>query len=191
MKKSMALGLALAVAVPAGVWAQSATQNVSLTASVPKFCKYDSVSSFTGTINIGSTSYNTSSSTVEISAGANATGIMQDWAFTFNAQATCNFASTIQLTSLGGGLRPSPVPPISAGTFLDKLDYTANGRWSSSAAAALTTVGAAGSVSSSLRPVGAASSGNVTVDVGAVVNTTAPLLAGTYSDTLRITISPQ
>lgn len=192
MKRTTKLIGASLLAAAAGtgvVWAQSATQNVTITAAVPAFCKFESVSALTGDINIASSTLGTSSSTVTIAAGANASGVMQDWAFTFNAQATCNKASTLQIGSLGGGLKDGTPENLVSGVFLNRMDYQATGKWASSANASFTTSGAP--INSPLRSVGAAATGNVTVDVSAVVNATSPLLAGSYSDTLRITISPQ
>lgn len=187
MLKRIAVGITL-VALPAISWATD--QDVTLTASVPKYCKFDSVQAITGDVNIGSTTLGLASSTVNILSAANATGVMQDFAFTFNATATCNTPSQIVISSINGGLKDSTPTPVTSGLFLNRIDYIASAHWASAPVAGITTAGSP-IASSPPRLVNTAKTGNVTVDVSAVVNTSAPLAAGDYTDTLRISISPQ
>ena len=187
MLKKIAVGVTLA-ALPAVSWATD--QNINLTASVQKFCKFDSVQPISGDVNIGSTSLGLGASTVNIQSAANATGVMQDFAFTFTAAATCNSPSQIVISSINGGLKDATPTPVSSGLFLNRIDYIASAHWATAPVAGITTSGTPVS-SSPPRLVNTAKTGAVTVDVSAVVNTSAPLAAGDYTDTLRISISPQ
>ena len=165
-------------------------QTINLTATSPKFCQFTSVPGFSATINASGTAL-IGTSTVNIDTAASSSGIMNDFAFRFTANATCNAPSKFHLSSLGNGLKPSPVPTVSSGTFLNQINYQASGTWNGGTASALTTTGGAGPATSTDRLQAAAVAGQVIVDVTAVLNTSAPLLAGTYADTLRLTLEPQ
>jgi hypothetical protein len=174
--------------IPAVAW--STDQNIDVTANVPKFCQFTSVPGFTGAINATGTPL-LGTSTVSIDTAATSSGIMNDFAFTFTANALCNTPSKFHLTSLGNGLKPSPVPTVSSGTFRNHINYQASGKWNGGVASGLTTTGGTGPLHSTDRMQATAVAGQVTVDVTAVLNTSAPLLAGTYADTLRLTLEPQ
>ncbi len=187
MRKRVLVGLAV-LALPTIAWATD--QNINLTASVPKFCKFDSVQPISGDVNIGTTSLGIASSTVNILNAASATGLMQDFAFTFNATATCNAPSQLVISSINGGMKDATPTPVSSGVFLNRIDYLASAKWAGSAAAAITTSGTP-VTSSPPRLVSSAKTGSVVVDVTANLNTSAPLAAGDYTDTLRISLTPQ
>jgi hypothetical protein len=190
MKRLSKLLIAGVIAVPAMAWAQSATQNITLNASVAKYCNFTSISGFTNSVNaVGVPTLGIS--TVAITNGTNANGIMNDFAFTYSANATCNTPSNFHLTSLGNGLKNVTPTPVSSGGFLSVINYQASGKWNGGTTSQLTTTGAAGPLNSLDRPLATAASGQVVVDVSASLNTSAPLLAGTYTDTLRLTLTPQ
>lgn len=180
--------LAGLAALPVVAWATD--QSINLTANVPKFCQFTSVPGFSGTINASGVAI-LGTSTVNIDTASSSSGVMNDFAFTFTANATCNSPSKFHLTSLGNGLKPSPSPGVASGVFLNHIDYQASGKWNGGAASALTTTGGAGPIMSNDRLQATAVAGQVTVDVTALLNTSAPLLAGTYTDTLRLSLEPQ
>jgi hypothetical protein len=185
MKRLSMLLLAGAAVIPAFAWA--ADQNINLTANVTKFCVFTAVPGFTNPVNASGVA-SLGTSTVAITNGATSAGIMNDFAFTFTANATCNAPSKFHLTSIGNGLKNGSV---AVPGFLNVINYQASGKFNNGIASQLTTNGAAGPLVSVDRATATAISGSVVVDFNASLNTAAPLLAGTYTDTLRLTLTPQ
>jgi hypothetical protein len=104
------------------------------------------------------------------------------------ANVACNGPSNLQLTSLSGGVKNA----TTASGFANIIDYTASATWHSVTATidTSTTAGAAGSESGTAQPVATAFSGSLTVSITPLANTL-PLVQGSYTDTLRITLTPQ
>lgn len=189
MRTTRAILSGLAVVVfPAVVLA--ADQSINVTAEVPKFCKFDSAPTFAGLNNVTVASASTSSSVLNVTTATNATGIMNSAGFNFTIPATCNFPSQVTFTSVNGGLKDSSPTPVISGTFLNRIDYTATlFQWGIAGPTGLTTNGTANASASSAS--GAASSGSLQGNVYFQVNNAAPLAAGDYTDTLRISLAPQ
>lgn len=188
MRKTIAVGLTLA-AVPAVSWATD--QSINLTANVPKFCKFDASPTINSLNNVSVTSASPSASVITVTTPTNATGVMNDAGFNFSIQATCNFASQVVMTSLNGGLTDTTPEPIVSGTFLRRIDYSALATWDSAPIGIFSTTGVAGASSTPQRTPGGANSGPLNVAVGFIRNPTAPLAAGDYTDTLKISLTPQ
>lgn len=188
MIRTRALLAGFAVAACPAV-AMAADQNINLTAEVPRFCKFDGVPQFGALTNFTVGSIGMASSTINMSSATNASGLMNDASFRVRIAATCNFASNISLASINGGLKDSTPEAVVSGTFLNRIDYRAGlSEWGSAGLVEFITSGTPTSVSA-----GAASphAGDVVVLVHLEQNTTAPLAAGDYTDTLRISLTPQ
>ncbi|MCB1518991.1 MAG: hypothetical protein KDJ37_00275 [Hyphomicrobiaceae bacterium] len=177
-------GLALPVAVSA------TDQSIELTANVAKFCKFDADPTIGSLNNMTVVSSSTSASVLDVTTATGPTGIMNTAGFNFQIQATCNFPSQVTLTTLNGGLTDASPEPISSGTFLRRIDYNVTSLWNGAGVGILATTGVAGQTS---PPQAAphAHSGPLQVIVSTIANTTAPLAAGDYTDTLKISLVPQ
>ena len=170
-------GFAAALLVSTAAQAQSATQDITITASVVKTCSINSAA--TGTAG---------SATVPISAAGNVntTSITPTGAPFGNV--ACNAPSNIQLSSINGAL----TGPAAAAGFDNIINYSATATWNSVTANLDTsTTGGSGSTETgSAQAVGTANSGNLTVSITPAANAQ-PLVIGTYSDTLRVSLTPQ
>lgn len=158
--------------------AQTATQDINISATVTKAC----------TINNTATGTPGSATIPVTAAGAVTTTSITPTGSPF-ANVACNAASNLQLTSVNGGVVNATSP---GSGFTNIIDYTASATWNSQTATIDTssTPAAAGSESGALVAVGTANSGNLTVSITPLANTL-PLVVGAYSDTLRVTLTPQ
>ena len=160
-------------------------------ANAAKYCSFDADGTFSGLNNIGVDSTARPTSIVHIQNPVNAGGFLQGANFTFLIHTVCNAPSNYQLTTLHGGLT-NPAPAPVSGTWLNRIDYSAHvtlpalGGITSS----LDTNGTA-LATSSLQTNGVPYSGQLQVSFEITANSTAPLVAGNYSDTLTITVNPQ
>jgi hypothetical protein len=193
MKTGLILG-GVALALGAVAWPAmkglAANQNINLSANVTKFCKFDAAPTFSGLNNISVASNSIGTSVLNVNTATNASGIMANSGFTMAVNATCNHPSQVIMTTVKGGLKDSTPTSVSSGTFLNRLDYAALATWDGAPIGILSTNGTA-NTSSSPQLASGAHSGPLTVGVGFILNQTSPLLAGDYSDTLRISLSPQ
>ncbi len=195
-KRNLGLALALAgaaTATPAsvGLAVVSPGQQIVVGATAQKYCSFDADGSFSGLNNIGIDSTARPTSIVHIQNPVNAGGFLQGANFTFLIHTVCNAPSNYRLSTLHGGLtNPAPMP--ASGTWLNRIDYSAHvtlpalGGITSS----LNTNGIAGAASS-LQTYGVPYSGQLQVSFEIAANSTAPMVAGNYSDTLTITVNPQ
>lgn len=187
MQKIIAVGLALA-AIPAVSWATD--QTINLTANVPKFCKFDANPTIGSLNNVSVVSSSTSASVINVTTATSPTGLMNNAGFNFNIQATCNYPSQVVMTSLNGGLKDSTPEAAVGGTFLRRIDYSVLATWDSAPLGIFQTSGTAGASSSPQRAP-TAHTGPLNVAVGFILNQSAPLAAGDYTDTLKISLMPQ
>lgn len=158
--------------------AQTATQDINITATVARACTINNVA--TGT---------PGSATIPVSAaGAVDTTPITPTGSPF-ANVACNAPSNLQLTSQSGGVVNATAP--GAG-FTNIIDYSASATWNSVTANVdtATTAGAAGAEAGTAVPVATAGSGNLTVSITPQANAQ-PLITGNYADTLRVTLTPQ
>ncbi len=106
------------------------------------------------------------------------------------ANVACNSPSTLLLTSLNGGVFNSST----LSGFDNVINYIASATWNSVTATIDTSTNPAASLggneSGSPEPVATAGSGSLSVTITPIVNAQ-PLVTGAYSDTLRITLTPQ
>lgn len=177
-----------AALVPVVAWAQSASQDINLTASVTPFCTFTSAAPvISNATNITVVSAASPTSAVQITTPTTATGLAQGASFLYEIGALCNAASTATITSLGGGLKDSTPEPIASGTFKNRLDYTATVQWGLSSQFTTNGTANASATSSQSGP----RNGPVAVSVAFAPDNSAPVVAGDYADTLRITLAPQ
>lgn len=189
MRRTRTILSGLAVATSA-LAAAAADQSINVTANVPKFCKFDAAPTFTGLNNVTVGSASPSTSLINVTTATGATGIMNAAGFSFTIPATCNFPSQVTFLSVNGGLKDSSPTPVVSGTFLNRIDYTALlYNWGDAGVTGLTTNGTANASASSTSA--AARSDSLQGNVFFQVNNSAPLAAGDYTDTLRISLTPQ
>lgn len=195
---ALGLGAAALIAVPVVVWAQSATQDVNLSANVTPFCKFNTVAIPGGLLsNFAIDSVSTSASALHIVNPINTTtGELNSASFELRLGSVCNTQSGVVLTTANGGLTPtSPrtIDPGSVSSFATRIDYTANAIWPNAAfggGATLVTAGVPnGSASSGNAPNAQLSTLRVMVTIDA--SPTTIVAAGTYSDTLTVRLEPR
>jgi hypothetical protein len=158
--------------------AQTATQDINITATVLKSCTVNNVATGTaGTANIP----------VSV-AGAVTTTTITPTGSPF-ASVACNAPSNLQLTSLNGGVKNVGVPGTG---FTNIIDYTASATWNSVSASLDTSTlsTAVAAEAGTAVAVSTAHSGNLSVSITPIANAL-PLITGSYSDTLRVTLIPQ
>ena len=119
------------------------------------------------------------------------TGQLLSASISLKFKAVCNYAHYFSMQTANGGLQPQTRSVPVAGGFLDHVNYTARLGWGA-ATNALKTSGAAGQKIPALF-IGGAYAGDLTLDFTVDGNSgnNLPLLAGSYSDTLIITLGPQ
>lgn len=106
------------------------------------------------------------------------------------ANAACNTPSNLQLTSQSGAVLRSGAPPSG---FTNLINYSASAGFSSATATlnTATTAGATGPESgSAASTTGTTPTGTLSLTI-TPQSSSLPLISGSYSDTLRITITPQ
>lgn len=174
---SLALLPLLIVLCPSESFAQTATQDVQISATVAATCTINNVA--TGGV---------STVTIPVSAsGAVDTTPLTPSGSPF-ASVACNAPSNLQLTSQSGGVKTATTAVTG---FAAKIDYTASATWHSVTATINTaSAGPTGPYSGTAAPVATAFSGSLSVSITPTANAL-PLLAGSYSDTLRVTLVPQ
>jgi hypothetical protein len=177
MKKFLIAAAAVA-AMSSSAMAQTASQDITITASVDGFCAISGAANTTALI--------PTSTTTGLTTGSPPSP-------TFNV--TCNKGSTVKLTSLNGastlGNALENAILTSALGFRNKIEYSASVTGPGSTAVVLDTnvVSGPGANVTGAFAVGAASASATTVTITPETSTS-PLLAGSYSDTLTVTIAP-
>ena len=156
--------------------AQAATQDVNITATVPKYCT------------IGGTATPAAlNTTIPVSSTGSVTTATQN--FTVNT-VVCNVATNVVATSVSGGVKSATAP---ASGFTNIIDYTGAATFGSATSTinTATAPAAAGSEAGNTAATPGATAGDLTISVTPAQPST-PLMAATdYSDVLRITLTPQ
>ena len=175
-KTELALATVCLTLLPLPSIAQTATQEIEITATVPTFCSINN--SATG---------GPSAAVIPIStAGAVVTSPITPTNSPF-ATVSCNAPSDLQLTSDNGGVTTG----ATALGFASYINYEAEATWNGVTASVDTTSSSGtGPVSGTAAPVPTAFAGSMSVVINPAANTL-PLIQGAYSDTLRITLTPQ
>ncbi len=169
---------AFALAGAGSANAQTATQDINITATVTKACTVNNaVSGTPGT------------AVIPVSAaGAVTTTAITPTGSPF-ANVVCNAPSNLQLTSLSGGVVNAAA---AVAGFSKIIDYSASATWGGATATlnTSTVATAAAAESGPLAPIAAANAGSLSVTITPIANAL-PLIIGAYSDTLRVSIIPQ
>lgn len=198
MKKILLIGAAFAPLAMAGAAHAASTANatVNLNATVPNTCYIVSLSADGDDDDDGDVSQtnasNTNSATVSVNYGtslANSnTAVRKASTVTYSLNAYCNYAShSVGIKSDNGGMT-NTATTTSIGTFDRRIPYTASFSWGSttpsvSATGPMNT----GVADSDFANVTSTSAVNTTANLNIVTtNGTNPLLAGSYSDVLRV-----
>ncbi len=158
--------------------AQTATQDINISATVTKACTINNVA--TGTAG---------TATIPVSlAGVVNTSAITPTGSPF-ANVACNAASFLQLSSVNGGVVNAGAP---GSGFTNIIDYTASATWNSVTATlnTSTVATAIGTETGVQQSVATANSGNLVVSI-TPLTPSLPLITGAYSDTLRVTLTPQ
>ena len=106
------------------------------------------------------------------------------------ANAACNTPSNLQLTSQNGAVKNSGTAPSG---FSNLINYSASASFSGASASldtATIATATGAEPGTAVSTTGATPSGTMSVTITPQANST-PLITGTYTDTLRITITPQ
>lgn len=167
---------ALSMAAATGAHAQAATQDLNITASVPKFCSVN-----------GSATPAALSTTIPVSATGVVTTTTQN--FTVNT-VTCNTAADVVATSTGGGVKSGSAAPSG---FTNIINYTGTATFGTATSTINTATAplAAGAEAGNTAATAGATSGNLTISI-APTQPANPLISATdYADTLRVTLTPQ
>lgn len=157
-----------------GALAQTATQDVNITATVPKFCTIG-----------GITNPAALNSTVPVSA----TGVVTTTQISHTvANATCNTAADVVATSQSGGIKSATA---AASGFTNIINYTGAATFGPATSTINTatnpaaTAAEAGNTGDTLGAV----TGNLTITIDPV-QPGSPLMAATdYADVLRVTLT--
>ena len=176
--RQVASVVAFVVVGASAAQAQTATQDINISATVPAACSINNVA--TGTAG---------TATIPVSvAGVVNTAAITPTGSPF-ANVACNAASYLQLTSLSGGVVNAGVP---GSGFTNIINYTASATWNSVTATldTSTLATAVGTETGTQQSVATANSGNLTVSITPLAPSL-PLITGAYSDTLRVTLTPQ
>lgn len=168
------LALCSAALVPSAS-AQTATQDITISATVDAACTID---------NAASGPVDTATIPINPDGSVDTSPITPDNAPYANV--ACNAPSDLQLTSLSGGV----VNATTASGFANVIEYTASATWHGVTATVDTASGGGAPISGAAEPVSTAFSGSMTVTITPAANTL-PLVQGSYTDTLRITLTPQ
>lgn len=177
MKKVHSIAAIAAVAMIASTqaFAQSATQNIGITAAVEPFCTITPA---------------TLSASVPVSAsGAVTTTAINVTTATTGPTVTCNTAANVKAASVSGGVKNATAAPSG---FSNVINYTGTATLGATVATVdtSTTAGAAGLEEGTAVSTGAAVSAGLAIRVTPQA-ATSPLIPGSYSDTLRVTITPE
>lgn len=168
--------IALSLAAATGALAQAATQDLNITASVPKFCTV-----------AGSATPTALSTTIPVSATGTVTTTTQN--FTVNS-VVCNTAADVVATSTGGGVKSGTAAPSG---FTNIINYTGTATFGTATSTinTATVPAAAGAEPGSTGATTGATAGTLAISV-APAQPASPLISATdYADTLRVTLTPQ
>lgn len=167
-KVASVLGVLVAV-TSTSAFAQTATQNINLNATVTDFCSIAG-SATGGAITRSITVTNGNVSTAAVTPAISV------------ASVACTKISDVTLTTTNTGLTTGS----SAAGFQNVIHYTAAASFAG-AAPSLTT--SSGTTATAATNAGA-NSGTLSVTITPQANTS-PMLAGSYADTLVVTLTPQ
>ena len=180
----------VSLATLGGLAAQAAPVTLVVTSAVANLCIMGPAQVSGGATNLGVVSGNT----VNIAQLTNDQLTTRATAFDITFSAECNAAHRVTVTSERGGLRREQIGGVHPG-FADGVPYSARFDWADAEATLLAPAQSLSEVSKNLD-IGAPAAGSlvlhVSIDAGATnLVTNSPLIAGGYSDTLRVVMQVQ
>jgi hypothetical protein len=187
------LGLSLSFAAGAAAAQQAAPPTVSVSGQAARLCRIGAPKVQVGSaVNLGAVD----GQTINISSLADsATLSTKAISFDIDFDALCNFSHAVQLSSDRGGLWRVATGAASSATFADGVPYHATLVWAgtqSTLEASAASVAPKTQVLDVNSPAGGALVVQFRVDSGATdKGAGVPLAAGTYQDTLTVTLGPQ
>lgn len=168
--------LALAALTAAGAaQAQTATQDIDITASVASYCTINDITSPTAL-----------TASIPVTNGVVDTTVISNTI----ASVACNSTAQVVATSLSGGVTPGGTP--NSGTT-NVIDYTgvASFGGATSTIDTSSTGGAAGSEAGNTATTASAATGNLVVTITPSQPSLPLMASAAYSDTLRVTLTAQ
>jgi hypothetical protein len=177
MTKSLKIVALVAVSMMGATqaFAQAATQDVDISATVPGYCRI-----------AGADAPGALAATVPVDQ----VGVVDTTAIPFSVTGVvCNTATDVQVSSQSGGVKGPATAPSG---FSKIIDYTGSATLGSATSSIDTsTAPAAASVETgAAASTAGAVAGNLSVSVTPQTPAN-PLVAGAYTDTLRVTLTPQ
>jgi hypothetical protein len=164
------------VGLAAEASAQVATQDIDITANVPRFCSIGGVAT--------PAALNT---TIPVSTA----GVVNTTAQNFPvASVVCNFTADVLAESQNGGV-VSPTA-VAGGGFTNIIDYVATATFggATSTVNTSTTATATGAEGTDVQATSGAATGSLTITITPIAGSP-KLPASDYADTLRVTLTPQ
>jgi hypothetical protein len=173
--------------------AMSAGQEVTVSADVQRFCRFDGSPTIDATNNMIEVSSSPTGSVVQVAPGSIVDGLQNPsgHGFAFVSHATCNSPSKITMTTARGGVKHDTIGSPPPG-FRSNINYSASVFWGGfTPLGGIVTIGTAGAHSLPNPALsGAPREGTLTVSLFFVPDTV-PLVAGNYTDTLTVSVEPQ
>lgn len=191
MRKAVAFSVVLGLGAATGSGALAANTTAwqfNLRATVPGTCSIQNgrtVSTSNSTIG----GPGTSPTTIDFSPAVNlTTALVNAASAVWAADAMCNnFATRATLASQGGTMVNAQSPQVIGGAFLTKVDYTVDGNWAAIALTPLIANRPPQTPTQSVTQIGGAINGALQLTF-AVPASGVPLLAGTYTDVVTLTL---
>lgn len=184
----MLLQLVLVAAAHAGDQngAQLSTEGRS-----PPVCTFSSAFASRSSQNMAFAGGSSSGATISIPEMTEATSAtLKPASMLLSVSAVCNVGHQVTLTSTRGALVPEMTANIAQGDFLDKIRYRAVAEWGADAVVLAADSGTG--PSTVMRDIAGPRKGDLRLQIsvdGSNNDLTIPVLAGTYSDSLILTIS--
>ena len=176
-----AVAAAMAMMGAGGAFAQSATQNINLSATVAGFCTIDGLASGA-----------TRSGTVPASSIVNGQATSASVSIGSDSPAVCNTNTLIQIKSQKNGLTSATA---ASGSFTNKIHYTATATFNGATDTynTATPSASAGVFDTGTSTTSGAASGNLAIAVTTQSTTAGSYLvaATDYSDVLTVQLTPQ
>lgn len=203
MKNILKIAAAGAILASTGgtAWASDTAQgSVTTNATVPATCYIRGITAASGLGTLTPAGAGTTTgATLDYSTGLvdTVTALSSAQTSVLTVDAYCNYASApVKLSSDNGGLT-NTAATTAVGTFNRRINYTATfSGWGSAPNATVTTAGTA--TTSAATPItgaavsstGAVNTTSAVLTINTVGSGTTPMLAGSYSDVLRVTFGP-
>jgi hypothetical protein len=173
------MAVAIGIAGAATAFAQGAQQDVNVQADVPIYCRID------GQVNPAA---------INTTIPVDAVGIVDTTPQTFTlSNVVCNSATSVQVTSTQGGVKSTTKASSVGPGFTNIINYRGSAEFGTAKSTVNTgTVkGAIGPETGNTETTVGATRGDVTILIRPAQPTSPLVMGDDYSDTLRVTLTPQ